>query len=606
MADLEHSLDYVLLRIHVRATRAILRYVTPAMMDLVLHFSFFIAVTLVCVLLELHLTFVGQPSCLAEKLPPEVRADIHVLRIKIRSTWSTIANKIDHLVREVHAESQGSASGSGEPAGRPPAKPPEGGDPQAAEAARLPMQGSLEGIIRRFVRGLDESEILSLEPAYEFSLEKGFLLTSPVARARHNITMAEVDLESDDACLGNKGLRFLVEHLVGYDTIVTNAMLSLYGGRGYLLTTRGSRELYDLNYAAELDAAKGTLLDYFALKAGVFLTSAFLLVTSCTLVSFCFREAQLRILRFALTLQGHLRERRPVGPLVAAHVLESLVFVPIVIGVVFFLMEFTDDQLLAFLAITAVWGAEIFALVAVRTPTSMAFFPKFFCIYHALFYMYFFSFPFGFTYVAFAASAALLVHAGLFFWSRYEAAAVASGAVSLLRPRPGGPPEDSRPLPPRPEAPIRGNLSASSLSEAESSEGGPLAARAAGTAPGEGLRHRHPRPAPPSPAPRERPEGSPEPRWSLAPAGGAPPRPDPDLSQASPSPPRGRGTLSAGSLHRGYRTPSGASLVMYGGYGGHSPLDGRSSPDSEPLSSGEGPGQAPAGEPPSGDLPPWR
>jgi|SaaInl85LU_5_DNA_1037374.scaffolds.fasta_scaffold201714_1 hypothetical protein len=59
---------------------------------------------------------------------------------------------------------------------------------------------------------------------------------------------------------------------------------------------------------------------------------------------------------FLLTLYSfryYNRNRVPyVGTLLASHFIESLAFVPIMIGVLMFLFEFFDDQMLAFMVRT--------------------------------------------------------------------------------------------------------------------------------------------------------------------------------------------------------------------------------------------------------------
>lgn len=42
----------------------------------------------------------------------------------------------------------------------------------------------------------------------------------------------------------------LVRDFVGYDTVVMNWLISLYGGKGFLYGVRNN-ELFNLNYAAE-------------------------------------------------------------------------------------------------------------------------------------------------------------------------------------------------------------------------------------------------------------------------------------------------------------------------------------------------------------------
>lgn len=155
-------------------------------------------------------------------------------------------------------------------------------------------------------------------------------------------------------------------------------------------------------------------------------------------MSFTLRETQERMLKFTYLLQHHVRNRMPYAPLVLTHVVESLVFVPIMVGVLFFLFEFFSDQLLAFMVLSVVWLCEVYSVISMRTTMCTRFFPRVFFLYFTLFHIYFFSFPFGFSYLALATTVLFLQHSMLFFWNRYEVPALESGAVSSARPRMSG------------------------------------------------------------------------------------------------------------------------------------------------------------------------
>lgn len=81
---------------------------------------------------------------------------------------------------------------------------------------------------------------------------------------------------------------------------------------------------------------------------------------------------------------------------VFSHLVESLVFVPIIVGIHFFLVEFFSDQLLAFMVLLMVWMGEVFSVLSLRSRASIRYFPKLFCGYFYLFHVYFFCFPYGF------------------------------------------------------------------------------------------------------------------------------------------------------------------------------------------------------------------
>ncbi|KAG5384618.1 hypothetical protein IGI04_036088 [Brassica rapa subsp. trilocularis] len=92
----------------------------------------------------------------------------------------------------------------------------------------------------------------------------------------------------------------------------------------------------------------------------------------------------------------------------------------IMIGILFLLFEFYDDQLLAFMVLVLVWLCELFTLISLRTPISMKFFPRFFLLYFFVVHIYFFSYAYGFSYLALMTTAAFMQHLILYFWKRFE------------------------------------------------------------------------------------------------------------------------------------------------------------------------------------------
>ncbi|GJM96097.1 hypothetical protein PR202_ga12906 [Eleusine coracana subsp. coracana] len=212
--------------------------------------------------------------------------------------------------------------------------------------------------------------------------------------------------------------QLLINSIVGYDTILTNSLVNS-PGHGYLYNFQ-TKELYDLSYGHEPPEGPTRFGDYFVTKCGVLLMSLFVFFTTTMSVSFTLRETQSRMLRFTVQLQHHARHQLPTFQLIFVHVIESLVFVPIMIGILFFLFEFYDDQLLAFLVLTLVWLCELFTMISVRTSISMQFFPRFFLLYFLVFHIYFFSYTYGFSYLAFSATAAFMQHLILYFWNRFE------------------------------------------------------------------------------------------------------------------------------------------------------------------------------------------
>lgn len=99
-------------------------------------------------------------------------------------------------------------------------------------------------------------------------------------------------------------------------------------------------------------------------KLAVVLKTSFLFFILTTLVSFTLRETQERMLGFTHQLQAHVRSRRSVVNIVTMHIAENLVFVPIMVGMIFFLIEFyRGDKILAFMVLSLVWLCEVFSVI---------------------------------------------------------------------------------------------------------------------------------------------------------------------------------------------------------------------------------------------------
>ena len=217
---------------------------------------------------------------------------------------------------------------------------------------------------------------------YLFSLEKGYLMLHPDERDRHDIKRLDLTIARDNACFGPRSSAWLVHSFIGYDTVVMNWAISTFGGKGYLYNIY-SKELFNLNFAADFvdktgaepvgmirknnitssnnnyDKEKnnfirtlfrwtasltqrtrggklvqftlGGLSHFISFKIGVIFSTLFLFFTTTTLVSFTLRETQERMLKFTFLLQHHVSHRIPYASLIFTHVVESLVFVPIMV-----------------------------------------------------------------------------------------------------------------------------------------------------------------------------------------------------------------------------------------------------------------------------------
>ena len=209
--------------------------------------------------------------------------------------------------------------------------------------------------------------------------EKGFVALSPQAFSKLNVTSKEIHLSTDASCLGNPYQRWVVRNIVGYDAVVINWSMHL----GRLLETRLNRSSLPnvgflrntrSNFIFELRTGHHMgfndlknlykVLAFIAHRLGLLSTTLLLFFLSTTMVSFILRETQARMLKFTFILHYRIRNTVPYWDLVTAHVVETFIFIPIIIGIMFFLNEFySGDRLLGFLTLTVVWMAEVYSVI---------------------------------------------------------------------------------------------------------------------------------------------------------------------------------------------------------------------------------------------------
>lgn len=227
-----------------------------------------------------------------------------------------------------------------------------------------------------------------------YSRVKGFLYLPLETSILHNISTQYVFVsKSDVRCFGEPFLQFLVERILGVETVALNWLIGMTDrerekhdnhdeAAGYVYNPR-TQQVIELSKQQEpstlsnsSDATNAPLVfsppflqsqfrQTILFKAGVLLTSVFLFFITTTLVSFTLHETQERMLHFTFVLQEYVRQERPLASLIVKHVVENLVFVPIMVGVFFFLIEFYGgDKLLAFGVLTIVWVCQVFGIIA--------------------------------------------------------------------------------------------------------------------------------------------------------------------------------------------------------------------------------------------------
>jgi Tumour-associated protein len=273
---------------------------------------------------------------------------------------------------------------------------------------------------------------------YSFSRTRGYLQIPPELFPQHNISSQMIGVsKSNIQCFGEPFLQTIVFRILGPDTVVLNWLLVLGDGLVFWNSRTGIlQELVPAPHLSLWESPLSTLGQVLMEKAIVVLTAIFLFFVTTTLTSFTLRETQQRMLQFKIQLQTYVRERRSLERLIFIHILEILVFVPIMLGMMFFLIEFyRGDKVLAFMVQSVVWICEVFSVLSLRSYQGLRFLPPIFFLLFLAFHIYIFSCPHGFSYAALFSTALFLLHSMLFFWNRYELNAVARGYVSQSNPR---------------------------------------------------------------------------------------------------------------------------------------------------------------------------
>lgn len=262
---------------------------------------------------------------------------------------------------------------------------------------------------------------------FRFSRERGLLLLSNRSLAALNVTVDDVRLATRDPCFGDGVSQWVLERVVGYETVAINAFARMKGitmPYGYVLSMQ-SRRVLNLMHA---DPGLGTRGKHFMVrftlklmwKCGAVLTAAFIMCTTAALVSFTLKEVQMRMIKLTMDLQVIMRTQMGYGRVIIRYAMDALVFIPIIAGMLFFLFEFFDDQALAFSVLMLTWLCEFAASGSTRHWISRYYLPRLFFCYFGAFHVYFFSFPLGFSWLALITSVVFMLHAALAVWNHCE------------------------------------------------------------------------------------------------------------------------------------------------------------------------------------------
>lgn len=234
--------------------------------------------------------------------------------------------------------------------------------------------------------------------------------------------------------LGSPAARTLLQLGGGQDVPFIVAAFDAFNGSGFVRAVR-RRHVFALSKGHDVAVVRQSVASWMLFKFGTLCSALFVVSAATGLTSFVFNETQRRMVRFTLALGHAVQRRRPVLRLVIAHSVESLVFVPIMIGLLFFMFEFFGDKLLAFLVFMALWACEVFAVVACRTVQSVRVFPVTALLCLTWLMVYVLVFPFGLHHLALACVFSALTCSAYHQWTSFELPALEHGRLSEATPR---------------------------------------------------------------------------------------------------------------------------------------------------------------------------
>lgn len=109
----------------------------------------------------------------------------------------------------------------------------------------------LERTVDTLVSLLQHQGVVPTDVVYDYAQDKGLLMMSQETRSRYGIPTSHVHLRDLEQCATNSVVSVLLEHVVGWDTAVLNAVLVTSGGVGYVYA-RHTGDMSVLAHATEV------------------------------------------------------------------------------------------------------------------------------------------------------------------------------------------------------------------------------------------------------------------------------------------------------------------------------------------------------------------
>lgn len=243
----------------------------------------------------------------------------------------------------------------------------------------------------------------------EYALEYGFLRLSHETRQKLKIPVKVVTLDpKKDKCFGDSLSRFILDKFLGYDDVLMGSIKKIAekeNNQGYMKNVlTGEHYKFVTTWMGRTS--------YFI----SFLLMFVFTVSISTLLRFCHQQIFIFIVHLLHVMDWNVTYAFPIAPLFT--VILSLV------GMEAIMAEFFNDTTTSFYVILIVWAADQFESICCHTKLSQQFWPRFFFLYHFVFYAYHYRFNGQYSTMALAASWFFIQHSMLYFLHNYEIPAI--------------------------------------------------------------------------------------------------------------------------------------------------------------------------------------
>ncbi|PAA73368.1 hypothetical protein BOX15_Mlig016888g2 [Macrostomum lignano] len=241
----------------------------------------------------------------------------------------------------------------------------------------------------------------------EYSLEYGFLKLSPVTRKNLNIPVQLVILDPNNhTCFGNGFSRFLLEEFLGYNDLLLAGLkrLAEAGDKGFVRNVVTGDQFRFVNVW---------------MSRSSYLPSAFIMIIFTLCISMLLRYSHHQIFLFIADLLHRLEFNTTLRP-PNLPVAQLLTIILGLVGMETIMSDFFTDSSTAFYVIIIIWISDQFLALLCHTSVTRRHWPRFFFLYHAGFYAYYYRFNGQYSGLALTTSWLFIQHSMIYLFHHFE------------------------------------------------------------------------------------------------------------------------------------------------------------------------------------------